>query len=138
MRNLATSLILNGRIRTTDEKAKEVRPIVERMVTMAKKGGLHSRRLLASRLYNGDAVTRLFEDYAVRFKDRVGGYTRIIKEGNRPGDNAAVSIIEFLDADKAPKKATDKGASAPSKKKGFASGLAERLGLKKGEETAEE
>lgn len=96
MRNLATALIENGRIRTTDAKAKELRPYAERLVTLAKKGTLTARRQAAKRLFDKEALRKLFSEYADRFKDRNGGYTRIIKEGNRPGDNAPMSYIEFL------------------------------------------
>ena len=96
MRNLATSLILYGRIRTTDAKAKELRPYAEKLVTLAKKGSLHARRKAATKLYDKVALRKLFAEYGERFVKREGGYTRIIKEGNRPGDNAPMSIIEFL------------------------------------------
>ena len=97
MRNLATSLILHGRIRTTDSKAKELRPYAEKLVTLAKKGTLHARRKAATKLYDKVALQKLFAEYGERFTKREGGYTRIIKEGNRPGDNAPMAIIEFLD-----------------------------------------
>lgn len=96
MRNLATSLIQHGRIRTTEAKAKELRPYAERLVTLAKRGGLHARRQAAKRLFDKEALRKLFDVYAAQFKDRPGGYTRIIKEGFRPGDNAPVAFIEFL------------------------------------------
>jgi large subunit ribosomal protein L17 len=97
MRNLATSLIKYERIRTTDSKAKELRPYVEKLVTLAKKGLLHHRRLAAKRLFDNDAVKKLFSEIGERYQTRNGGYTRIIKEGNRPGDNAPMAYIEFVD-----------------------------------------
>ncbi len=99
LRNLATSLILHGRIRTTDTKAKQLRPYVERMVTLAKRGDLHARRLVASKLFDKRAVQKLFSEYGKVFAKRNGGYTRILKDHFRPGDNAPVSIIEFLRED---------------------------------------
>lgn len=97
MRNLATSLITYERIRTTDAKAKELRPYVEKLITLAKKGELHHRRLAAKRLFNASAVRKLFAELGGRYAGREGGYTRIIKEGNRPGDNAPMCYIEFVD-----------------------------------------
>lgn len=97
MRNLATSLITYERIRTTDAKAKELRPYVEKLITLAKKGELHHRRLAAKRLFDNVALRKLFAELGGRYANREGGYTRIIKEGNRPGDNAPMSYIEFVD-----------------------------------------
>ncbi len=96
MRNLASALIEHGRIRTTDTKAKVLRPYVERLITMAKKDTVHARRLVTKKVRGNEAVQKLFGEYAPRFKERAGGYTRIIKEGRRPGDNAPMSFIEFL------------------------------------------
>jgi large subunit ribosomal protein L17 len=94
--NLAASLVKNGRVKTTDAKAKEVRPFIERMVTFAKRGDLHARRIVLSRLRDAEAVKKLFEEYGPKFTDRLGGYTRILKLGFRPGDNSPVSLIEFV------------------------------------------
>lgn len=102
MRALATSLILEERITTTEAKAKELRPYVERLVTKAKAGTLQDRRLVARKVLDSDAVQKLFDIYAPRFKERNGGYTRIYKVGFRPGDNAPKSLIEFLPEEKAP------------------------------------
>ncbi len=110
LRNLATSLIQHGRIRTTDAKAKELRSYVEKLVTMAKRDDLHSRRLVARKVFNRSAVVKLFADYGPRFMERPGGYTRIIKEGYRAGDAAPVSIIEFLGEDETLKTASPKKA----------------------------
>lgn len=98
--NLASSLIKKGRIRTTLPKAKALRPFVERVITLAKKGDLHRRRLALSRLRDNEAVSVLFNDRANDFAKREGGYTRIYKLGTpRIGDAADMAIIEFVGAD---------------------------------------
>lgn len=96
MRNLATSLILHDRIKTTDAKAKALRSVAEKMVTLGKQGDLAARRRAAAFLNHPGAVKRLFEEIAPRYKDREGGYTRILKLGVRRGDAAPVSLIEFV------------------------------------------
>jgi large subunit ribosomal protein L17 len=99
MRNLARALIEHGRIITTVAKAKEVRPFVEKLVTLAKKGSLHARRLALSRLPDREAVDRLFNELGPRFQDRPGGYTRIIKRHERRlGDAGKTAFLEFLKA----------------------------------------
>ncbi|RSL28984.1 50S ribosomal protein L17 [Salibacterium salarium] len=103
-RDLATDLIVNERIETTVAKAKELRPIVEKMVTLGKRGDLHARRQaaefirkeIADEENNKDAVQKLFDDIAPRFEERQGGYTRILKAGPRRGDAAELAIIEFV------------------------------------------
>lgn len=105
--NLAASLIKHGRVKTTDAKAKEVRPFVERMVTFARRGDLHARRVVLSRLRDPEAVKKLFDEIGPQYADRMGGYTRILKLGFRRGDNAPVSLIEFVTEEvtkKAPKR----------------------------------
>lgn len=97
LRNLATSMVENGRITTTLPKAKELRKFVERLVTLGKKGEVHHRRLAAKILYKGDAVKKVFDDIGPRMKDRQGGYTRILKRGVRFGDGAQMATIEFVD-----------------------------------------
>ena len=97
--NLAASLIKHEQIVTTLPKAKELRPIVEKLVTLGKKGGLALRRQAISELRDVDMVKKLFDTLATRYKDRQGGYTRIIKAGFRYGDNAAMAVIEFVDRD---------------------------------------
>lgn len=97
LRNLATSLITHERIVTTVPRAKELRKVVERMITLGKKGELHNRRAAAGYLFEKDAVAKVFGDLATRFKDRKGGYTRILKTGLRAGDNASMALIEFVD-----------------------------------------
>ena len=94
-RNLVAELLTHDRIRTTDEKAKEVRRWAERMVTLGKAGTLASRRRALAFVRDEDAVRRLFADVAPRFADRAGGYTRIVKLGRRVGDAAAISLIEL-------------------------------------------
>ena len=94
--NLAASLVKNGRVKTTDAKAKEVRPFIERMVTFARRGDLHARRVVLSRLKDAEAVKKLFDEIGPKFVTRLGGYTRILKLGYRPGDNSPVSLIEFV------------------------------------------
>ena len=98
-RNQLASLIDKERIVTTLPKAKEIRPIVEKLVTLGKKGGLSMRRQAISEMRDKDQVKKLFDVLAPRYKDRQGGYTRIIKAGFRYGDNAAMAVIEFVDRD---------------------------------------
>lgn len=95
MRNLANALIHHERIRTTDAKAKELRPFAERLVTLGKQGSLHARRRAFDRIRDRDSVKKLFDDLATRFRDRPGGYTRIAKIGLRHGDAAPISLIEW-------------------------------------------
>ncbi len=98
LRNLVVSLVEHERISTTLAKAKELRRWAEKAVTLGKRGSLADRRLLLSRLPNKEAVSKVFDDLAPRFKDRAGGYTRIYRINRRPGDNAEMALIEFLDA----------------------------------------
>ena len=97
LRSLATALIKHGKINTTEAKAKELRPYLEKMVSRARKGDtLASRRLIISRLGNKEMTTRLFKDIAPKYRERPGGYTRVIKLGSRGGDGAKVARIEFV------------------------------------------
>lgn len=96
--NLVCSLIEHRRIRTTLAKAKAVRPLAEKMVTLGKRGDLHARRLAVAELGQKDAVKKLFEEIAVASKDRNGGYTRITKLGQRGSDSAPMAFIEWVDA----------------------------------------
>ena len=98
-RNMSASLIKHEQITTTVAKAKELRPYVEKLVTLAKRGGLANRRLAMSRLMDDTQLTKLFDVLAERYKDRNGGYTRIIKAGIRASDAASMAIIEFVDRD---------------------------------------
>ncbi|HVN91988.1 MAG TPA: 50S ribosomal protein L17 [Candidatus Binataceae bacterium] len=109
-RNLVLALITHERIKTTDPKAKELRHFADRMVTLGKRGDLAARRLAFDFMQSRDAVKKLFDEIAPRFKERQGGYTRVVKFGFRRGDAAPLSIIEFVDvseraeAKKPPKK----------------------------------
>ena len=97
--NMANALIKHEQIKTTLPKAKELRPYVEKLITLAKKGGLAARRQALSTLQDEAMVEKLFETLGERYADRAGGYTRVLKAGNRYGDNAAMGIIEFVDRD---------------------------------------
>ena len=96
--NLASHLIVSeeGAITTTEAKAKALRPYVEKLVTKAKHGGVHRQRVAVARIHDKDAVNRLFAEIGPRYADRNGGYTRILKLGPRPGDNARMARIEFV------------------------------------------
>lgn len=96
LRNLVTSLLREGKIETTLTRAKETRRMAERMITLGKRGDLHSRRLALAYIYDEDVVTKLFEEIAPKYEDRNGGYTRIIKVGPRRGDGAEKAIIELV------------------------------------------
>ena len=96
IRNLARELILNERIKTTQEKAKETIQFVEKLVTLGKKTNLHSRRIALSKLSDTNVIDKVFDDLASRYKDRNGGYTRIIKIGFRVGDGASMSLMELV------------------------------------------
>ena len=98
-RNMSASLIKHEQITTTVAKAKELRPYVEKLITLAKRGGLANRRLAMSRLMDEAQLQKLFDVLAERYKDRNGGYTRIIKAGIRASDAAPIAIIEFVDRD---------------------------------------
>jgi len=97
LRQLVEALFLHGRIRTTITRAKEARPIAERIITWAKKGTLHHRRLAFAVIYRRDIVNRIFDHMAAWYTTRPGGYTRIIKIGQRAGDGAPVACLELLD-----------------------------------------
>jgi large subunit ribosomal protein L17 len=101
--NMAAALIKHEQIKTTLPKAKDLRPIVERLITLGKKGGLANRRLAYARLRDQAMVAKLFGPLAERYKDRAGGYTRVLKAGFRYGDAAPMAVIEFVDRDPAAK-----------------------------------
>jgi large subunit ribosomal protein L17 len=101
-RNLVTALLEHEQIRTTDPKAKEVRRLADRVITLGKRGSLHARRRAAAFVQKSSVVKKLFEDVAPRFANRAGGYTRVIKVGSRIGDAAQESIVEL----------TERGAAA--------------------------
>jgi large subunit ribosomal protein L17 len=117
-RNMVTSLFKYDRIRTTDVKAKELKRWADKMVTLAKQGGLDARRRALALMREKDVVHKLFAEAPERFGSISGGYTRIVKDGRRPGDAAPVSIVELVAPEKSKKKeATKKKAKAPSRKK---------------------
>ncbi len=105
--NMAGSLIEHEQIVTTLPKAKELRPVVERLVTLGKRGDLHARRQAIAQLKNLAAVRKLFDTLAPRYKERAGGYIRVLKAGFRYGDNAPMAVIEFVDRDVSAKGAAD-------------------------------
>ena len=97
--NMAAALIKHEQIVTTLPKAKDLRPVVEKLVTLGKRGGLHARRQAIAQMRNIAMVKKLFEVIGPRYKDRNGGYTRVLKAGYRHGDSAPVAVIEFVDRD---------------------------------------
>lgn len=103
-RNLVTSFLDHEKITTTDAKAKEIRSIAEKMITLGKRGDLHSIRLAASYIREKSVVTKLFNTIAPRYTERCGGYTRIIKLGIRQGDNAPLSMLQLVEEELTPKK----------------------------------
>ncbi len=116
-RNQLSSLITHERIQTTLPKAKDLRPLIEKMVTLGKRGGLHARRLALKTIPEAATVKKLFEEIAPRFKERAGGYTRILKLGRRQGDGAEMAILEFIDFDFAQRVAEKKVAAKAADEK---------------------
>jgi large subunit ribosomal protein L17 len=110
--NMAASLITHEQIVTTLPKAKEIRPIVEKLVTLGKRGDLHARRQAISQIKDAAVVSKLFDAIATRYATRNGGYLRIMKAGFRQGDNAALAVVEFVDRDSLAKGAADKARVA--------------------------
>ena len=96
LRNLVTSLFRHERVETTTAKAKELRPYAERLITLARRGDVHSRRLAGRKIQDREVLGKLFEDIAPRYEERPGGYTRILKVGHRKGDAAEMSLIELV------------------------------------------
>ena len=96
LRNLVTDLLREGRITTTDTRAKEARRQAEKMITLAKRGDLHARRQVLAYVYDESVVTKLFDEIAPKYEDRQGGYTRILKLGPRRGDNAEMVFLELV------------------------------------------
>ena len=117
LRNLVTSIILEDRVETTVAKAKAVRPHVEKLITLGKKGDLHSRRQALSFLQTRDAVTRLFDTVAPRYGDRTGGYLRIVRRGFQRGDGAEKVFIELLGAEQLLDEKRQKRAEARAKRR---------------------
>jgi large subunit ribosomal protein L17 len=116
LRNLVTSLIVEERIETTVPKAKALRPLVEKMITLGKRGDLSARRQAGAYLMTKEAVTRLFDTVAPRFGDREGGYLRIIRAGWRKGDGADTAFVELLGSEKLQEEKREKRASARSQR----------------------
>ena len=106
--NMAAALINHEQITTTLPKAKALKPFVEKLVTLAKRGDLHARRIAISRVRDEAMVKKLFEAIGPRYEDRQGGYTRVLRAGFRYGDNAPVAVIEFVDRDESAKGAEDR------------------------------
>ena len=102
-RNMAAALIKHEQITTTLPKAKELRPVVEKLITLGKRGDLHARRQAISQIRDVAMVKKLFDVLGPRYKERKGGYTRVLKAGFRYGDNAPVAVIEFVDRDESAK-----------------------------------
>jgi len=117
LNNLATSLFKHGGIRTTVAKAKELRPFAERLITLARRGDLHARRLVERRLKDRDVTHKLFADIGKRFAARPGGYTRIVKLGHRVGDGADGALINLLSEG-----STDAGGGGRAKRQGDTGG----------------
>ena len=135
LRNLVTSVIIEDRVETTVAKAKAVRPLVEKMITLGKKGDLHSRRQALAFLMTDDSVKRLFETVAPRYGDRQGGYLRIVKTGFQKGDGAEKAFIELLGAEKQLDEKREKRAEIKAKKR---ADLEEAMEKQKGDDKAEE
>lgn len=106
--NMAASLIEHEQIVTTLPKAKEMKPFMDKLITLAKRGDLHARRQAVSKVRNEAAVKKLFEVFGERYKDRDGGYTRVLKAGFRHGDNAPRAVIELVDRDEDARGAADR------------------------------
>ena len=113
--NMAVALIQHEQIVTTLPKAKDLRSIVEKLITLGKRGDLHARRQAIAEMRDVDVVKKLFEVIGPRYKDRNGGYTRVLKAGYRYGDSAPVAVIEFVDRDETVKGVDDKARSEAMK-----------------------
>jgi large subunit ribosomal protein L17 len=120
LRNMVTSLLKHEQIVTTDTKAKCVRPLAEKMITLAKKGDLHARRMALAYMQDKAVTHRLFEEIGGRFTDRQGGYVRIVKKGVRKGDGASLSVVQLVsrsdESKKGKKKKKDKAAAKAAPK----------------------
>lgn len=116
LNNMAVALLRHEQISTTLPKAKELRPFVEKLITLGKRGGLHARRQAHSVLRDAEVTTKLFGPIAERYKARKGGYTRVLKAGFRYGDTAAMAVIELVDRDVEAKGAADKARHEAAQK----------------------
>jgi len=126
VRNLVTSLFKHEQMETTDARAKELRQVAERMITLAKRGDLHARRQALATIREKAVVHKLFDELKDRFMDRQGGYVRIVKKENRKGDGALISIVQLLLKEEGKKKGKKKGKTA--------SGSTDKAGAKKKKE----
>ncbi len=117
LRNLATSVILNDRVHTTLTKAKAVKPLVEKMITLGKKGSVHDRRQALAYLMTPESVDRLFQTVAPRYGDRAGGYSRIVRTGPRQGDASEMAYLELLGAEQDLSEKAQKRAEARAKRR---------------------
>lgn len=122
LRNMVTSLIEAERLVTTDARAKALRILADRMITLGKRGDLHARRLAMRVVRTPEAGRKLFEEIAPRFAGREGGYTRVLKKGFRPGDGAPVSVVEWVE-----KAATVAGESKDKKSKGLTQRIRDKI-----------
>jgi large subunit ribosomal protein L17 len=127
LRNMVTSFFGDERIETTDAKAKELRKLAEKMITLGKQGSLHARRNALAVIKDRKIVKKLFEDIAPRFQDRQGGYTRIFKAGHRPGDGALLSVIELTTK----ASSTDKGKAKTKEKASKSKSVSKKEGPSK-------
>ena len=116
LRNMVTSFLKEEKIITTDAKAKELRSLAEKIITLGKEGTLHARRLAMQVVRDKSTAKKIFDDISARFKERNGGYTRIVKVGNRVGDNAPISMIELVSRPESEKSEKKAGKKAKSKK----------------------
>lgn len=116
LRNLVTSFLERERIRTTLTKARQTRPVAEKMITLGKRGSLHARRQALAYMTKESAVKKLFDELGPRFKERPGGYTRIVKLDRRAGDGAAMALLELVDAEFKAKTKKKKEAKKPAAK----------------------
>lgn len=131
LKGLVEALVEHGRIKTTVDKAKETRRHVEKAITLGKKGSVSARRLIFSRYPQVAVVKAIVDDLSVRFKDRSGGYTRIIKLGKRPGDMAEMAFIEFVDYDFVKEVGTDGTSKDSSNKSKLSKGTVDRNVIRK-------
>ncbi|MGK7231420.1 50S ribosomal protein L17 [Streptomyces hygroscopicus] len=131
--NLATALFEHGRITTTEAKARRLRPVAEKLVTKAKKGDLHNRRLVLQTIRDKSVVHTLFTEIAPRYENRPGGYTRITKIGNRRGDNAPMAVIELVEALTVQQEAVGEAEAATKRSAKDAAGDQAAANLKKDE-----
>ena len=138
LRNLVTSLILQERIETTATKAKAMRPHVEKMITLGKRGDVAARRLAAGYLMTREAVDRLFDTVSPRFGDREGGYLRIVRKGFRRGDGGETVYIELLGSEKIQQEKREKRAEVRAKKAEEAKKAMDEQGAAEGEAASEE